>query len=245
MTKAVKIILWIIYIALLAVLLPHTAWAFQQFEPSKDGVNISFVAYAGAFAFEAAIAALTHKLSTHIEQGKRLRSQWAKFSYRYLNAYSVGLVSAIGISSLANLAHAVEFGQPMKIFTDWKIPFGIYAFVFGAILPAISLVFARVLSHVVEDETTEDPEKTQLTNTIKELRSQLRQSEIERKQAVERFEAIGDLVIKLFSNEKRDKILAASQLWPELKGTAIAIIADSSPAYVSEVLSEIPQIIGQ
>jgi len=26
-------ILWAIYIALLAVLFPHTAWAFSQFEP--------------------------------------------------------------------------------------------------------------------------------------------------------------------------------------------------------------------
>ena len=30
-------LLWVIYFALLAVLLPHTAWAFSRFEPQARG----------------------------------------------------------------------------------------------------------------------------------------------------------------------------------------------------------------
>ena len=62
--------LWIIYLALLAVLLPHTAWAFARFEsPSAGWLGVSWgivTAWAAAFAFEAAIAALTHKLARRI-----------------------------------------------------------------------------------------------------------------------------------------------------------------------------------
>jgi hypothetical protein len=63
-------VLWIIYLALLAVLLPHTAWAFARFEsPAAGWLGVSWgavAAWAAAFAFEAAIAALTHKLTWRI-----------------------------------------------------------------------------------------------------------------------------------------------------------------------------------
>lgn len=72
-------ILWLVYLALLAVLLPHTAWAFSNFEPQRAGVlGIhwgSVTAWAAAFAFEAAIATLTHKLARHIEKTPRY-SDW-------------------------------------------------------------------------------------------------------------------------------------------------------------------------
>ena len=58
-------LLWIIYLALLIVLLPHTAWAFSRFEsPAMGWLGIQWglvTAWAAAFAFEAALAALTHK----------------------------------------------------------------------------------------------------------------------------------------------------------------------------------------
>lgn len=145
-------ILWAVYLSLLAVLLPHTAWAFQNFEPQNNTNTISLVSWIAAFAFEASIAALTHKLSGHIEQTPKRLSTWSKFQYRYLNSYSLGLVAAISVSSMANLAHAVEFGRPMAIFTEWHIPFSVYALAFGAVLPLVSLVFARVLSNVAETE---------------------------------------------------------------------------------------------
>jgi hypothetical protein len=45
-------ILWAVYLSLLGVLLPHTAWT-------------------AAFAFEASIAVLIHKLSGHIDRTPR------------------------------------------------------------------------------------------------------------------------------------------------------------------------------
>ncbi len=51
-------ILWAVYLSLLGVLLPHTAWAFHNFEPENEAGKISLVAWTAAFAFEASIAAL-------------------------------------------------------------------------------------------------------------------------------------------------------------------------------------------
>jgi hypothetical protein len=184
-----------------------------------------------------------HKLSGHIDRTPRRLSPWAKFRYRYLNAYSLGLLAAIAVSSLANLAHAVEFGRPMAIFTEWKITFDVYAFAFGAVLPLVSLVFARVLSNVVETEGDEDPELVQAKKTIADLRRQLRESEAQAREAEEALKqaearyASGDgTLMKIVSADKRERILAAHRLWPRLPGAALAIVADASPSYVSEVL---------
>lgn len=242
----ISAILWIVYLFLLAVLLPHTAWAFQKFEPVGAGYlieGISITSWAAAFAFESAIAALTHKLSKHIEQTPKRIGRLAKFSFRYLNAYSVGLVISLGISSLANLAHAVQFGGDMKIFADWGIPFGVYAFSFGAILPMISLTFARVLSNVVESDSSEDPAVIELREQLANLRKQLRDSEQGRTQAEARFAALGDVFIKLTSPDKRERIIAIYRRWPGLTGAAIALLADSSAPYVSEVLKEHENVV--
>jgi hypothetical protein len=236
-------ILWAVYLSLLGVLLPHTAWAFQNFEPETEAGGISFVAWTAAFAFEASIAVLMHKLSGHIDRTPRRLSAWAKFQYRYLNAYSLGLLAAIAVSSLANLAHAVEFGRAMAIFTVWNISFNTYAFAFGAVLPLVSLVFARVLSNVVETEGDEDPALVEAQKSIADLRRQLRESESQRKaaeearqQAADRYVSAAGTLVKIVSADKRERILAAHHLWPRLPGTALAIIADASPSYVSEVL---------
>ena len=240
---SVNRILWAVYLSLLGVLLPHTAWAFYNFEPEKEIGRISLVAWTAAFAFEASIAALMHKLSGHIERTPRRLSPWAKFRYRYLNAYSLGLLAAIVVSSLANLAHAIEFGRPMAIFAEWKISFDVYAFAFGAVLPLVSLVFARVLSNVVETEADEDPELFQAKKTIAELRRQLQESEANARAAEEahkqveaRYASGGGALMKIVSADKRERILAAHHLWPRLPGVALATIADASPSYVSEVL---------
>jgi len=240
---SVNRILWAVYLSLLAVLLPHTAWAFHNFEPENESGKISLVAWTAAFAFEASIAALMHKLSGHIDRTPRRLSPWAKFRYRYLNAYSLGLLAAIIVSSLANLAHAVEFGRPMAIFAEWKISFDVYAFAFGAVLPLVSLVFARVLSNVVETEGDEDPGLVQAKKTIAELRRQLRESEAHaraaeeaREQVEARYVSGGEALMKIVSEDKRERILAAHHLWPRLSGASLATIADASQSYVSEVL---------
>ncbi len=228
-------VLWIIYISLLAVVLPHTEWAFRQFEP---GAQMGITSWAAAFAFEAAIAALTHKLSKHIEQTPKRSAGFAKFKFRYLNSYSLGLLFSLGISTMANLAHAVEFGGSMQIFAKWNIPFGLYAFAFGAVLPIVSYTFANVLSNVVETDETEDPITADLRQTISTLRKNLHEAENFRKQAEARFDAMGDVFVKLASNDKRERILAAVERWPSMSGNAIALLCDSSPAYVSEVLTQ-------
>jgi hypothetical protein len=109
----------------------------------------------------------------------------------------------------------------------------------------ISLTFARVLSNVVETEAEEDPAVTELKNRYGELRRRLTENErelsaekTERRKAEERYAALGDLVVKLFADDKRQKIIAARMLWPRLPGSAIALIAESAPSYVSEVLNQ-------
>lgn len=228
-------VLWVIYISLLAVVLPHTEWAFRQFEP---GAQTSIVSWAAAFAFEAAIAALTHKLSKHIEQTPKRSAGWAKFKFRYLNSYSLGLLFSLGISTMANLAHAVEFGGRMLIFAEWNIPFGLYAVAFGAVLPVVSYTFASVLSNVTDIDETEDPALVELRQTNATLRKNLHEAENLRRQADARFAAMGDVYIKLASSDKRERILAAMEKWPSMSGSAIAMLTDSSPAYVSEVIAQ-------
>jgi len=242
-------ILWAVYVGLLAVLLPHTAWAFEQFEPA--GLFGTVVAWMGAFSFEAAIAVLTHKLAGHIERTPKKLQGKAKFAYRYLNAYAAGLVIALGVSVLANLAHAVEYGQSVKIFTAWQIPFGVYAVTFGAVLPLTSLLFARVLSNVVESEGEEDPMIAELRKVIAELRSKLQlaeqvvrsaqaeanESKLRAMAAEERLNGAAEFAARLFAEDKRQRILAAREQWPGLASSVIAVIASASPAYVSEVLN--------
>lgn len=244
-------VLWAVFISLLLVLLPHTAWAFRNWEPEGSPLSV-ITSYVAAFAFEAAIAVLTHKLARHIEQTPRGKRGLERFAYRYMNPIAFGLLIATFVSALANLAHAVEFGRAMKIFTAWGIPPAIYSVAFGGILPLASLIFARVLSNVVDDEEAPNPEVEQAKATILSLRQQLRDGEARVKAsedrvklaedrarlAEERFGAIGDLVKFLFGEDKRQRIVSAHKQWPQLPGAAIAIIAGASPAYVSEVLKE-------
>ena len=249
----VNAILWVVYLALLGVLLPHTAWTFSKFEPAGDWNRA--VAWLAAFAFEAAIAALTHKLARHIETTPRYTSGlvWLrKLSYRYLNAYSLGLLVAIGVSMAANLAHAVEFGQSLLIFSSSPVLAGLYSVAFGAILPLVSLLFARVLSNVAETEQEANPELIKANETIKDLRQKVRQASVDIQRLEEqvkqterraneaelRFGAAGDLFARLFAEEKRVRILAIAEQWPELPQRSIALMANTSPSHVSAVLQQ-------
>ena len=222
-------LLWAVYLALLAVLLPHTAWLFLQFEDPAAWYG-PIAAWAAAFAFESAIAALTHKLAKHIESVKT-RKRWQRTRERYLNAYAAGLVIAVGVSALANLAHAVEFGGQLEIFADWGIPPKFYQLSFGAILPLVSLVFARVLSNVNDTEHEPNAELDQANATIRQLRADIRRIEKERSPLSE------DALIVFGDGEKAERIRAARRVWPEANQSAIAQIVGASSAYVSEVLS--------
>jgi hypothetical protein len=63
--------LWIIYLALLAVLLPHTACVFNGVKPQASGWLgapwSAVTAWAIPFSFEAVIAAPTHESAGHIK----------------------------------------------------------------------------------------------------------------------------------------------------------------------------------
>jgi hypothetical protein len=244
-------LLWVIYLALLTVLLPHTAWAFSRFEPQTYGwLNFHWgliTAWAAAFAFEAAIAALTHKLANRIRITPRYtagRVWLRRFAYQYIDAYAAGLLVALGVSALANFAHAVEYGREFAIFGRYSIPPLLYSVTFGGILPLVSLLFARILGDATETEGILNPELTKANQTIKELQAktnaieaQMTEAEARAHAAEQRFAAVGDLVVRLFAEEKRQRILAAAEWWPELPAASIAIIADASPGYVSEVLN--------
>jgi hypothetical protein len=163
-----NLLLWAIYLALLVVLLPHTAWAFGRFEsPAVGWLNTQWGtvrAWAAAFAFEAAIAALTHKLAKHIESTPRYsagRVWLRRISYQYLNAFSAGLSVAVWVSVLANFGHAVEFGQDLAIFGQYKVPPLLYSLAFGGILPLVSLMFARILANTGETEPGANSELTE------------------------------------------------------------------------------------
>jgi hypothetical protein len=243
-------LLWAIYLSLLAVLLPHTAWAFARFEPPGNGTfGIAWgaiTAWAAAFAFEAAIAALTHKLAKHIESTPRYtagRVWLRRISYQYLNAYAVGLLVAVGVSVLANFGHAVEFGRDFAVFGQYMIPPLLYSLAFGGILPLVSLMFARILANTVDTEVQANPELAQAKQTIRKLRSDLEaaeghigDAEARANAAEQRFAAAGDLVVQLFAHEKRQRILAAAERWPELPASSVAIVAGASASYVTEVL---------
>jgi hypothetical protein len=102
-----------------------------------------------------------------------------RISYQYLNAFSAGLLVAVGASALANFGHAVEYGQEFVtpaqgrycVFGHYNVPSLMYSLAFGGILPIASLMFARILANTAETETEENPELVKAQQTIKELRS--------------------------------------------------------------------------
>ena len=229
-------IIWIVFIFTLIVLLPHTAWFFRQFEPTDQTVNLfnsvslswgDVVSWVAAIAFESAIAVFTHKLSVHINQTARMKSGWKKFRARYLNAFSFGLAIAWIISTVSNYAHAVEYGKPIALFTQWGIGVNVSALVAGAILPTCSFLFARILSDVNESETQDETELQRANSDNRRLSQELRslQGQLTKSQG-------------LFANNKKDVICTAHNLWPELPHSALAKIANSSSAYVSQILSQ-------
>lgn len=242
MKNKTTILLWAVYISLLAVLLPHTAWLFGAFEPV--GPMGTGAAWAGALAFESAIAVLTHKLAQRIGKTPKRATRLQALSFRYANAYSAGLIIAVAVSALANLAHAVEFGSELAIFARWGITPVVYQLAFGGVLPFVSLLFANVLSNEVEEDTGEDPELVKMREANTELRRQLH-SEEKRAKAAEtalvseqvKFANAAEKFAGLFVEEKRARIIAIRQAWPELQASAVAMLADSSPSYVSEVLA--------
>jgi len=232
-------LLWATYIALLLVLWPHTSWLLSRLEQENQWGQI--IGWVGAFAFEAAILVFTWRLKKIIENTPNYRTGriWLrKLKYRYANIHGMGLLVFLIISGLANWAHAVEFGRPFKVFTDYSVPPVMFSVAFGAALPIISLLFARALAETQDTEQEANEELIEANQNIRELRKQVKAAEQARTLAEQRFGAIGDLVARLFSEVKRERILAVHQRWPALPPSAIAVITEASPSHVSGVLKE-------
>lgn len=247
-------LLWAVYLALLAVLLPHTAWAFSQFEPINVGMfGIkwgSVVAWTAAFAFEAAIAALTHRLSQHISSSTRYKNVFKRAFTRYVNAYSISLVIAMSVSALANSAHAREFGRPMAILEGNASLQLVYEVAFSTVLPLVSLLFASVLSSSADIEAGTDEEKEELKKKLSRTRREdariLNTFKEESSATIERLTGeIGELKGRLalagamqglVSTEKKEVIETARGLWPDLPQSSLAKIANASSAYVSKLV---------
>ena len=227
-TNWANVVLWAIYLALLGVLLPHTAWAFAQFEPMRW----AWLGWVAAVAFEGAIAAFTWKLKQNIERTPKHKNHWLRFRRRYLNIYSLGLLVAIGVSSLANWAHSVEFGQTFVVFSRYSIHPLAYTIAFGAILPMCSLLFARILADIQDHEAEVNTEIAEANQTIRALKAELAAANAQLTKA----EQAARFVLELQAEDKARRILAAAQEWPQLSQAVLAQIVDVSPGYVSQVL---------
>jgi hypothetical protein len=130
------------------------------------------------------------------------------------------------VSVLANFGHAVEYERNFATSAQSR-----YCF------------FGRFDVLTADTKVRANPELARAKQTIKELRSDLEaaeehlaDAEVRANAAEQRFGAAGELLVRLFAEEKRQRILAAAERWPELAASSVAIVAGASASYVTEVL---------
>lgn len=245
---------WLIYIALLTALLPHTAWFFSRFQ-SNSG---AWLAWPLALVFEGGIFAFTHNLVSSIEKSSRLRQKegedwatfvWRKFTVGYLNASGVGLLGCSTVSGLANFSYAVTFSQPLDVY---GIPMPLFEILSGGVLPFIGLIFARVLANTADEHQADDAEaklKAELrraNKSVEKLRQtveNLRLSQAETEQAakttehkLQQLQAAAKFT-ELTHDSTEVRVKAAKRLWPDVTQATLAEIAGASPSYTSQVLN--------
>lgn len=255
-----KNLLWLVYAAVLVVVAPHTQWMFSRFEPPTN----KWISWVAALAFEASIFVAAHlfvrrverrKASTfnfakqRLEAGKfsRFFSWWPLFRYRWINIYSALLFTACAISGGANLAHAIEFLQPIKIATDWKIPASAFVVAFGGILPLVHLVLAAILADVDEAEQSADPEfekaKSDLREANKVIREQektIRAAEHRALEAEQQMRGAANFFRCVFDKEMelQERIRLMHLDYPNLSQNRIAGLIGCSVSTVNKVFSE-------
>lgn len=266
-----KNFLWLVYAGVLVVITPHTAWMFQQFEPA-DSTILPWIA---ALVFEASIYAATHLLVEHIKARRissfnlekgRLKPAfqwWPVFRYRWLSIYSAFVCVPVVISGLANLAHAVQFGQELRIVSQWGIPLGVLSVAFGGILPVVNLLFAAVIAQVEDAENETDPaleqakaEKRDAEKRAKEAEKRMADLEKESERRLAEYEqalheselryhAIGDVVRFLFEKNDplHDRILYARKAFPQLSQNGISQILGCSVSTVNEALRDALEVV--
>jgi len=233
----VNTLLWLVYIALLAVLLPHTAWAFSQFEPSGSEA----LGWVAAFAFEAAIFGLTVRLKERLEATPRYTSgniTWRRFKFQLLNSYTLMLTFALSVSVASNWAHAVQFGRAFQVFSQYSISPLLYSVMFGAILPVTSMVFSRVLADTkADDEPNAEVEALKADRT--RLKAESRQLTAHVQSLQQQMVGAEQMMKIAAGGDKSARVLAVHEQWPLLANSAIAVIAECSASHVSGVLKEV------
>lgn len=240
----IKILFYIIYLALLGVLLPHTAWAFSRFQEAVGwgGHKNAILAWALAIVFEGTIFAITYHLKGLIEKSSRMKQKtdelriafaWRKFSSAWVNEFGFLLLFTSGVSALANFSYAVEFGQSFLAFDRYGMPRIIYELAFGGTLPVVSVVFARILADTAEAEQERADGELEAKKGERAANKTSARLRIERDKlriAQTHYEALSDSLAK-------DRIRAARILWPDESQAKIAGRAGASPSTVSEVLN--------
>lgn len=257
-----KNFLWLVYGSILVVIAPHTKWMFAQLEPSDN----DWVAWVAAAGFEATIFVVTHLLVAHIERRKagtfnfekqRLapwQQGWPMFRYRWLNVYTLLLLIACLISAGANLSHAVEYAQPLKIVTDWGVPAGVLTVAFGGILPLVNLLFAAVVADLDDAEDQPDPAVEKAKAETREAKAETKEARAAQKvaeqraataeqlllESEQRYRAIGDVVRFLFGTNEplHERIRYTRKTFPQLSQNGISQILGCSVSTVNEALKD-------
>lgn len=244
-----NLILWLIFISLLGVLLPHTAWWFSQFQDPRAvdvfGVMVypgKITAWFAALVFEGTIAAYTHKLAQHIENLPNYKDARKKFTERYLNAYGLILLIAWLVSTIANYAYALEFAEPVKLFTDTGLPVELGAAISGGILPLCSLLFARALSNVQETEPEQSQAEQELHAKNKELNKTNRELNAENQRLNEGLRR-ANVYQTIFDADAAaaERVTLAHQTFPDASQTALSQVLNLSKATVNNYW---PQVNG-
>jgi len=268
------LLFWVVYIAFLFVLWPQAAWTIDQFQDEASiqwalmGVSASPLAWALGGVIEATIGIVTHRLNEHwrempnrykaADMGKK------RIAYRWLNVYAVALIVAMSVSAIANYTHVVEFtNSSLAVFDGRPWAIQVYQMLFGLALPAVSFVFARVLSTMQESEQEDDPAfakaKAELTEAkatirekdvaIRQSQEAIRQTEKKLEESEQRYRAVGDVVRYLFGTDiaLRDRIRGVRTSFPNLSQNGIAQLLGCSVSTVNDALQgyviEIPHSI--
>jgi hypothetical protein len=158
-------VIWLVYVALLVVMLPHTQRAAARFEPENIIGAVSSFAF--ALVFELAYIVFMHGQVEHLKQNRRARANEAKSHHlwrKWGTAYSAALLVALIITFLANTWHTTSSVDSQNVY-DVSM-----AFVFGAVLPVMSILFASILARV---DTFEIKIESDLNQQIAKLNREL------------------------------------------------------------------------
>ena len=96
--------------------------------------------------------------------------------------------------------------------------------------------FERITGAVLISANEPDlrPELTRADNAVRTLHRRLRTTKHRAMDAEQRVE----IATRLFSADRRERIVTAHNLWPTVPVRTIALITNASPSYVSEILND-------